>query len=1066
MNHPTPLVATKTAPSCRDSFFENLGVFSSEEHDRLLPKKAFSPWMLILFGAIPQLILFLVNLSSYSMVAKDLSPEQQWNWAVLGLGSLGMAALYCAVTWYLKRQGKLVGVVECLLGFIPPVAFLVIVFGAVAMFGASVSLLPEGAERWLLTEDVFFTTQLTFVMPGILLPVVLLAGWPSGGWPVGIGEVERKKSTEFKFGLAILAVAGLCLLGFWLMLTTSIGFLGAIPMMLMVAGIGIMIGIGLIKLVLASIRSAARSGHNTQIVLATLLCLVFPLAGLMVNLSIPFPGSFRGIGIWVLACVNAMFLLVPPLKGRGELFPWLARIALLVFPLYFTAVYLPFLPFAVPALFVWGAGLLMLAPILLLLFQASRIVAGWHQLRAHSGFSKASLAVYAVLAFTALPAAFVARCVHDRSVLRTGLDHAFVGNTGLDSETGEFTTEDVVFNGSLSSMRRALTNLYRVKHGDWLPYTTAAYNRIVFDGLVLPDEKIQHMHRAFFGEELEINSKRGMFSSGWGFGSRGQGRTRGIDNPLPQDSVEMVSIESTRQVDADGIAETLATINVRNLAGTLGEFTTDMVVPAGSLITGFWLDIEGEWVQGKIFEQKAALWVYQMIRDTTRCDPSVLWYRQTGELNLRIYPVPGNGTRRVRVAFSTPDDSSAEALIGDRTLALTSRGKAANNVSEVGGSEPDSSFIAGSGDGTGATLVLSKHGCGELPTVVRTPYLHLIVDRSAGSQDWTQAEVREVVAALQRQIPEVTTARVSFANYQISSQTDDQDLIEIDALPRAISDDHGLVTAGGGFVRDEAIRHALAAGVARTKTDPNSYPIIAILRNTATESITESDDGFRSVVKLAAHLPDSEVFYTWTSGSLEASNFWRIPVSLAKAAKRDGIPVTVVRASGATTRPVAFAANSSEPNEMKLLHLFDPKTTEHFEALNEERWEGLPIPLTRLPETATYAKGLRAMRVRAREDIRIGGGTGATQEVLDAARHAGTLVPGSTYLVMDMSWQWTAVEKAERKKLGGHKAMEMSETPDEVMPNGAVPEPSSAMLLLLAMVAGLCQRRRSRAIGC
>src|SRR3954466_2192515 len=91
-----------------------------------------------------------------------------------------------------------------------------------------------------------------------------------------------------------------------------------------------------------------------------------PLAGLILNITIPFPVDFQAAEVYVLTVANALVLLFAVWTGGSRpRLSWHLLCVTFPFALYFFIVFLPYIPLSVLAVIVMGAGMLVLTPILL-----------------------------------------------------------------------------------------------------------------------------------------------------------------------------------------------------------------------------------------------------------------------------------------------------------------------------------------------------------------------------------------------------------------------------------------------------------------------------------------------------------------------------------------------------------------------------------------------------------------------------------------------------------------------------------------------------------------------------
>jgi hypothetical protein len=411
-----------------------------------------------------------------------------------------------------------------------------------------------------------------------------------------------------------------------------------------------------------------------------------------------------------MAIVNGVVVLLPKIKRfeSGLLF---LRSTTYPFSLYFFLVFLPFLPLALPAMFALGLGFLFLVPVLLFILHTKKISDDFKESVSQSGFKMALLLI--VLGVSILPGYFVWQTYSEKSAVKEALRYVYSPNYEVDQ----------AFKGNLKATQQVLLNLKRYKEGIQLPYISDFYNRVVFEGMVLPDKKIADMYRIFTGEDIErVATGAGwQMRGGMGYG-RGRGRARGIGVGRVRQIDHNVVLESSQvQVMDEGDYRRARLHLVMHNTGSSedAEFLSNISVPPGVIITDFQLRVDKDMVSGQIFERRTAQWVYHMIRDFVRRDPGLLSYKTPEQVELSVYPFIQGEKREVEISFEFPANFTPAVQVGDKTISLTE--------SNVASSKETLSATDSKGN---AFLFVPEEQSKLLPKVKRQPYLHFILDRS------------------------------------------------------------------------------------------------------------------------------------------------------------------------------------------------------------------------------------------------------------------------------------------------------------------------------------------------
>ena len=198
---------------------------------------------------------------------------------------------------------------------------------------------------------------------------------------------------------------------------------------------------------------------------------------------------------------------------------------------------------------------------------------------------------------------------------------------------------------------------------------------------------------------------------------------------------------------------------------------------------------------GRIVEKKTALWVYTMIRDLERRDPGLLFYSAPGELELRVFPVNAGTPAVVEIDFLAP----VEIAPGTRF--------------EVHGPIAVLEHLR-----TMMSPLLTRHASEEIlipgafsgvqpPPVERPPYIHFLVDRSAGGA--FDGDFPAVLRAVRERFPSAAGARVSLVNHDVVDLT--PALTPLAALPAlmGMASVERQAPAAGGFALDLALAQAV-----------------------------------------------------------------------------------------------------------------------------------------------------------------------------------------------------------------------------------------------------------------
>jgi hypothetical protein len=970
-------------------------------HDKpprdLIPQPLQRAHMLFWTGILPQLVLLALNVRSYGLASGEMSAEQLHRAWALGamLGTLLLLNMALGISFRLRG-----GVLPWAWNFVVLIAHAAYLWCATPWIGGQI--IPASAASWILPPERVLYHQYALIMPAVFYAALRLSCFPA--------RAGQGKDLLITGGVAVLIPAG------WYVIVHVIdrmtgSWSGVEVLFFLMLAVSTVIAVGALLRLLIVLCNAIRSaGSGGMMALTAVVALACPLLGLALNIKIPFPADFQGVGVYVMAVLNGALLLLPAAGGTWGRALWAAQCALFAFTAYFFVVFLPFLPLSIVAIIAMGSGLLMLTPTALFALHTWRLIDGYRRLW------KETLPGIGILvgagAFLLLPAGFTVRALVHRQVLLGAIAHVL---------TPDY--REARYDGRRGLLRVTLENLRDFKDGLDLPFLTELYSGIVFNGLVLPDEKMDQIHRAFFGRDLERNERSRMFSPF--FGTRRDVfrlSRRTVGTPPPTKSVVLGETSVEETVDGDA-ARALVTLTMTNGAENRAEFAARMTVPAGVQVSGFWLYIDGKREPGRLFEKKTALWVYRMIRDVERRDPATLVYTAPGELELRVFPFAAHETRKVEIEFLRP--AGWAATVGVNSMPIELKG-------ETGGG-----FLVEEGGHT--QILLSGQRVGGLPAWERKPYLHFIVERAAQSTR-TAAENLKRCAEIARRFTGFDGAMVTFANFE------QLDLTGTPAQPDTFVSGDLVKPAEefpkrGGFCRDRAIKACLLA-CERRLSDPaqrevwqDRCPVFVVVRDGAGPVLTE--DGMAGFASIA---PDIDRIYTVESdGSLRAAMFGGEALSEADTALR---PLAVALLS---VGPAVAVIRLDDQAQVLLPSAGEPV------ALGPGGADrNLAGDLQKLTH-ASFASGVRVAALSAEAIRNPARGESLLPEIVALSRESGILAPATCYIVVENSAQWRILEAKEKQKLGASAALEFMESP----------EPGT-WVLLFGLAGWLILRRRWR----
>lgn len=970
----------------------------------LLPEWLSNRSLLLWIGTLPQFILLLINLRAYKLITGELDAEQRTMVVrFFGLELLLLVGI-TAMALIPGRRSKTLGWWSAAPIFLTAAGYLWIAIAKIHQ------MIPGSVGAWMLPAEMQIYYQFILVMPVVFYTVI----WMSCR-PVRIsGAMEAMLATGILVGIPVALFCAVHLVQ-WL----DIHFIPeAIFFVCMVAGT-VLVMATVTRLCVTVFGLIPRWPRKVRRIFFFLVGVAAPLGGLWLNYTIPFPAEFQAWPVYVMAALNGLVLMLPQGEATGwARLVWLIRCAFFPFILYFFLLFIPFLPLFVIAMIAAGAGFLILTPTVLFLLQGQQVLEGYRLAAAGWGRWRTALATVAAMAI--MPGFFAVGAVWDRVVLRSALDYVYSPDLRRDDQ----------FSGSRAAVQRSLVHLRDFKAGVQLPFLTAFYSWAVFDNLVLPDEKMNVMHRAFFGSNVPEASDGGISV----FSGRPDRRNPLRERPslAPPSSVKLDKLTTTTV--RDGTCER-ATFHLELQGNGTGqnEYNAELHIPEGVFISGLRLKIGEEWVPGRLFEKKAAMWVYQKISRVQRCDPAILVYRDAQTIDLKVFPITGSERRSLELEILYPAGTHPALKIGDEAW----HGE---------GSGPASALTLTS-EGT-STLTLSADAAAKLPRATRTPYLHFIIDRSANAA-LSDEQISSALQTAAASFPQVTEGMATWTNYEFADVASEP--LPLAALAREAP--ARRLPKRGGLLAERAIERALLGYHERlAHAAPGSlwlkrYPVFVVLGSKA-GSFQPSKD----LASFAALAPDSKlIYFTPEATTWEGYNFAGVRLlnteQSAKALAVEVRPVALLRV-GHSIAPCPL--DTTEP---LLVHFEATKAERTPSVLDGEAFRPLSVS-TIVPPDAPYARGTLAEQHCLDLAYNPSLGNRGLAAIVDLSRDTGILLPATSYIVVENSAQWEMLRRKEKQKLGNQNALEFE----------SVPEPT-ALVLLLAGGALLLMRppRRRRA---
>lgn len=923
---------------------------------------AHSKWW-FLTVVLPQGLLLLLNVRAYRIASGDMTEQQLASAGAVGGALLVVFLLSVAAIGAHASRRVAVNWLVAVLVLLMHIAY---VWFATAATG---QMLPDSVRAWILPGGEFLFYQYACMMPGLFHAGLLLGSLDLG--------VRRKVDSVVTLAALVLPPV----IWYAVLRLLADGFLGGsfAPSVLtgLFVALTVLVLIAFHRFLLFVHGWLTRRRHRA--LLLVVAAWAAPLGGLWLNARIPFPFDFQGVSVYVLTVLNGVALLVPSrTDSRSGVAAWMLRGATYPFTVYFFVVFLPFLPLSLLAMIACGAGFLILAPTFLFLVHTRFLAEETLRIAARLGRGRA-IALLA-LSIAVLPTGFVARALLDRAALSVAIDAVYHSRS-----------PDATRKVNRVFLRSSLRHLRRVKKGLYLPFVTEGYRRIVFDGMVLPAAKMDHIHHVFFGEPLPQIEDRSRGFLGF---VRGRRRAMSGDVTLPSRAVRLADVAVTTET-SEGQTHATVELVMQNEARGLAEFATELHVPAGVLIERYELDMRGTAVRGRIFERKSAMWVYHMIRDTERIDPGLLVYETPTKLRLRVYPFRAEQERTCRIRFLFPAGAAPAVRIGERTVRLgeSDQTERRTRVRLPGGE---------------TALAFRPAALSSALQTVREPVAHLILDGA-----WPAATAEGAVG---RVFANLAAAGIENVSPVLIVATHRSERYSLDSVPANLPWE-------GGFWADRAVLNARAASSNGAGHGPGRAPVyVAIPAPFGREVLTDERLAWDidAPPDVPGYLVADRTGFRWRTfdgrRGPELETGWR--------------PAPVVRVERAGGEETVVAADAE-------FALVDPISGEGAgPALRTPQGDppSSAPPVDELPAGSAYALGLALWRESVAAKECPPSDPAVRKALVARSRTTGVLIPHTALIVVENQAQWEMLKRKERQALNTDAALEFDEFQESPAP--------------------------------
>jgi hypothetical protein len=765
-------------------------------------KNLLNPKWLLIVNTFPIILLFFLFWGEYSIIQSLLTEEHLYYWTLFGFSLAILSSFVLTYSILCILNKKEISIYFSIFSLLSYTSYLL-------LYGYNSSkIIPFNIPNWMLSDDIFLYVG-TFIMPTLVHSLLIIV----------IRLTKNQLSTTKYQSSAIWMnfikasvipiswyVFFQLILPLWQTILPE--FLGYF-MVVFFTITTILFFFFLIKGFYILINRKSENIFKYNLFWKIPLSILFPILGLSVNQGYIFNdynynnsgffGNFSSDWYFIIAFVNGVLMCLPNIENKlYRLFLFFAKSITFSYIFYFFLVFLPYLPFSIFAIILFGAGFLMLTPIVLTVLHIQELHYDFDYLKNY--FSKFVLLVLLISGFAIIPLFLIQTYSNDRIVLHETLEYLYEPNYSKSYQL------------SKNSIERTLSEVKKHKEkniNSWsnnTPYLSTFYSWLVLDNMTLSDTKINLIENVFFGSTSFLL---------WN------------EPEITNQEVKISNIHTSSQYIKNQEAwRTWVDLEMTNTSQNawFTEYKTTFTLPEGCMISDYYLNIGDRKEMGLLTEKKAALWVYSQIRNENR-DPGLLHYTTGNKVSFKVFPFSKDETRKTgfelihKEPFTFKIDSFS-IFLGDSTIQTP----ITSNLQD-------------------AVIYVSKKEKSSLQKTQRTPYLHLIVDISKSNEQFKNEHIEKIEILLKKGVFDTNNIKLSMVNTYTNT-------VNFDANWKQTLLNQKFE---GGFYLERAIKSILYDSY---KNLDNKYPIIVVFSSNFQQAVLPKD-----FADFKMSFPESEFFY-------------------------------------------------------------------------------------------------------------------------------------------------------------------------------------------------------------
>jgi len=928
-------------------------------------KNILKPYWLLISVSLPQLFIFVVMGWIFYIINSQLNDENIRLWIVfgslLGLSYISYTA-YAVIRLLSRKEVHLITGVLLFLTYIPYL-YLFTVF--------SYDIIPPSIPDWMLFGISPIMFVVAMIMPSMVVAMLICVYWLT---PFNINLLFNKKN------IPVLAVPA-----FWFIFFTVLipilhspfksNFDHLTSMALVIGTVAFLFII--VKFIFHLLSKKQEIWKKAVIPIVIL----GPLLGLTLNNQINIFGDFSS-GYFYLLAIFTILLVLPSGNNNKYLTAllYVLKSITFTFTAYFFVIFLPYLPFSLLCLIMAGFGILLLVPIVQAFVHVRSLWEDYKFLVQY--YNKAILIIVFICGTLIIPALITISFNNDKGQIDKALKFVYQQNL---SDKNEIKIDTKSLSRSLNAIRKNKSlGFLRSFSDSRIPLISAYYNWYVLDNLTLSEDKIKAIEMVFLGKKSDN-------IQGMGQGDTGRVQTVSVANH---------NVETVFSMD-NNFYRSWIHLELKNSDSANAfnaQFRCTFDLPEDSFITNYYLYVNNEKKFGMIADKRAANWIYDQIV-TIRRDPGILSYIDDDTIEFKVFPFNRNESRST--GFEIIHKKPIELNIAGRNIKL----------GDVTKEDSDSAVI----DVDGVT-VIPYEAKKDLAKVTRSPFYHIIIDRSIDSKEEGQQLVKSVESYIKNNNLDYENISIYALNYNLKKLSATGDW----------QSEYNNIQAEGGLYLDNALKSIYFENY---NSRSNKYPAVIFVSNDISQFYLIGDyDALKYL------LPDVKSFYSLTpDGKLFSHSFDKNTISLDKPVGSI-VPDKVVPWPGLDNIK-AYLSNDDTTSIVLNKSDYD---------INVDNVDSRSIETGFMLKAAAISMFLHPEKTGDK-----------TLDIVKASIKSGFMSPLTSYIVLENEAQEKVLLEKQKKILSTKKSLDIGE-PTQMS------EPSLTVIAIIAVAFVLVVRFRKR----